>query len=95
MDSCTPRRHDDFIGGVLEPVVPFQTFRNRFTQLHQARRMGVVVLIVVDGSFGGLDDVLGRVEVGVAAAHRDNVLESGSKLEHLGAERNVLLEDSS
>ena len=51
--------------------------------------MGVVVLVVIDGSFSGFDDVFRRVKIGVSSAHCDNVLESGSKLEHLGAERNV------
>ena len=55
--------------------------------------MGVVVLVLVERTLGGLDDVRRRVEVGVAAAERDHVLHAGGGLQHLGANRNILLDD--
>ena len=44
-----------------------------------------MVLVIVDGALGGIHDVLRRVEIGIAPAHRDHVRQLGGHRQHLAA----------
>ncbi len=66
-------RHDDLAGADLEARVAQRLRRHRLAQVGQAGRGRVaVVLRVVRGRERGLDDVLGRREVGLARRVRDD-----------------------
>ena len=85
---------DDLLGGVVEAVLALELAGDRRAEWGDAGRVGVVVLVVGDRLLGGRDDVGGRVEVGVAAAHRYDVVEPGRHLQEAGAEADLLGDDA-
>ena len=70
-------------GRAVEPAVALGLDGDRLLQLGQAAgRRVAVVLGVAAGRDGGLDDVVGRREVGLAGAEADDVL--ALRLQRLG-----------
>ena len=89
-----PRGDHHLVGRVVEAVLARQRGCDRLPQARHPGRVRVVVLVRVEGALSGLDDVRGGVQVGVAAPHGDDVVERGGRLEHLGANRDVLVVDA-
>ena len=58
----------------LDAVAAVQVLRHRLAQRQDALRRRVAVVAVAQRLDGGLDDVLGRLEVGLADAEVDDVL---------------------
>ncbi len=60
--------HHDLVGEELQPVVALEFGANSFAQFQQTGYWSVFGISIVEGFFGGLFDVVGRVEIGFAEA---------------------------
>jgi hypothetical protein len=86
-------RDDDLLGPVIQTEIAAQVAGDRAAQLGQAGGQRVMVLVLVDRLLRGLRDMARRVEIGIAAPHRDDIVELRGALQQSRAIGDVLVLD--
>ena len=85
-DVLGAARHDDLFRLVMQTVFPLQFVRNRLSQRRQPARLRVLGETLGHGVLGGLNDVVGGVEVRLADAEVDHVAALSAQRLGLGAD---------